>query len=225
MNRGVRLVVLVLLALGAAATYGAQAWRDAHAMTGDDVAKIPARLERIPLRVGDPALVGTRSQLEPRIAALSGADAYAAIDYRGEGQPAVRLHVGVNVNSEGWLHEPTVCLPAQGWTTTETTLVPIWDGLAGVPSGVRIWRMQLAGTGAGLLVYYWFQFGDSIVTSRFGRAWARFRGLLAGEKDRPVQIVILYTPLDDGLERSAARVESLVRAIWPQLSTILSSGD
>jgi EpsI family protein len=225
MTRFVRTVVVVLLVLGGAGAYSARAWRAAHALSPSDEAKIPARLARIPLRVGSPPFVGTRDTLDRRIVELSGADHYAAIDFRGESGPGVRLHVGVSVRSEGWLHEPTVCLPSQGWATIDTSLVPMWAGLAGVRPGVSIWRMRLEKAGRRLLVYYWFQWGDHIVTSRLDRAWQRLRGLLAGERDRPVQIVILYTPIEDGESEGAARVESLVRALWPELSTVLAAGD
>lgn len=225
MSRFVRATVLLLLVLGSAGTYASQAWRHAHAPTSADLERIPARLARIPLEVQDPAFVGTRDTLEPRIVELSGAQHYAAVDYRGEAGAYVRLHVGVNTHSDGWLHEPTVCLPSQGWIDSGTELVPMWPRLRGVEPGTRIWRMTLAKGGERLLVYYWFQWGEHIVTTRFERAWRRFRGLLAGERDRPLQIVILYTPIQTGDEGAEERVESLVRALWPGLSAVLSSGD
>lgn len=225
MTRVIRAAVGILLVLGVLGTYVGRAWRAAHALTAEDTAEIPARLARLPLRAGDPPFVGTPRTLDPRVVELSGADHYAAVDYQSEDGATVRLHVGVTVESEGWLHEPTVCLPTHGWRTLETALVPVWDGLEGVEPGVQIWRMKLAKSGESLLVYYWFQWGNHLVTSRFGRAWQRFRGLLAGERDRPVQIVILYTPLGPREDRSAARVASLVHALWPELSTVLSAGD
>jgi EpsI family protein len=225
MTRLVRATVLILLVLGAAGTYVGRSWYSARALTSADAARIPDRLARIPLEAGDPVFVGKPDPVDPQIRELSGADYCAAIDYRRKDGSAVRLHVGVSVETEGWLHEPTVCLPSHGWTTTETTLVPVWPGLGRVDPAVRIWRMKLERSGEKLLVYYWFQWGDELITSRSGRAWARFRGLLAGERDQPLQIVILYTPLEQSEERSAARIEALVRALWPALSTVLSSGD
>ena len=223
--RVVRMAVGSLLVLGAAGSYAARAWQSAHAMTAADTAKIAARLARIPLRVGEPPFLGTPDTLDPRIVELSGANQYAAIDYRSESGGSVRLHVGVNVETEGWLHEPTVCMPSQGWTSTETALVPIWGGLAGAEPGGRIWRMKLEKSGAKLLVYYWFQWGDHLVTSFADRAKQRFHGLLAGDSDRPVEIVIFYTPLEQSEFASEARIESLARALWPALSTVLSRGD
>jgi EpsI family protein len=224
MSRVVRTVVVVLIVVGGAATYGARAWFRAHAIPEQASDDVPARLARIPLEAGDPPFVGTRETLEPRIADLSGADHYAAIDYRRSDREAVRLHVGVSVESDGWLHEPTSCLPGQGWVASETALVPLWEGLAGSDPAARMWRMHLRKPDQRLLVYYWFQWGDRIVTSRSDRAWRRFRGLLAGERDRPVQIVIFYTPIEQSEERSAARIESLARAVWPSVSAVLREG-
>lgn len=225
MSRVVRTAVLLLLVLGSVGTYAGQAWRSAHVTTAKDLAGIPARLARIPLEVQAPPFVGTADEVEQRIVDLSGAQHYAAIDYRGEGRAYVRLHVGVNVHADGWLHEPTVCLPSQGWTAASIRKVPMWSGLAGVEPGEQIWRMRLAKGGENLLVYYWFQWGEHIVTTRFERAWQRFLGLLAGERDRPIQIVILYSPIDAGEAQTEERIESLVRALWPDLSTVLASGD
>lgn len=222
--RAVRTLVLALLVLGALAAHGARAWRAHHALSPEDAAQVPARLARIPLRVERPAFLGTRDVLDPKIVELSGADHYAAIDYLGDDGSSVRLHVGVSLEPEGRLHQPTVCLPTHGWASLDTTLVPLWAGLSGQEPGTQIWRMRLEKSGERLLVYYWFQWGDHIVTTYFGRAWQRFRGLLAGQRDQPMQIVILYTPLGRDEGEAATRVEGLVRALWPELSTVLSSG-
>lgn len=225
MSRVIQVTALVVLVLGCAGTYAAQAWKRSHAATAEDVRGIPDRLAGIPLHVEEPPFTGTNDELEQRIVDLSGAQHYAAIDYRSPSGGYVRLHVGVNTNADGWLHEPTVCLPSQGWTMTRTSRVPMWPGLAGVEADERAWRMELAHGTERLLVYYWFQWGRHIVTTRFERAWQRFRGLLAGERDRPIQIVIFYSPIDGDVTRTEARVEALVRALWPDLSAVLSSGD
>ena len=225
MNRFVRIAAISILALGWMGTYGAKNWRAAHVLTADEVAEIPLRLAAIPLETENPTFRGTRDYVEPDTVELSGADHYVAIDYEAEKGGAVRLYIGAAARTDAWFHVPTVCLPAHGWTTSQAVKVSMWDDLPGVESDAQIWRMMLHRTGEEMLVYYWFQYGDSIVTSRTERRRVRFRDLLAGKRDRPIQIVILYAPVGRSLERSEERVESLVRTLWSNLFTILSPGD
>jgi EpsI family protein len=225
MRAFVRRSVFVLLVAGVVGSYAALSWRLAHSMSPDDAARIPERLARIPMQVETARFVGKRDVLDEEIVRTSKADHYVAVDYKSEDGGVVRLHVGVNVQDDGWLHEPTWCLPVQGWRAADTTLVPMWSGLAGVDPDQKIWRMRLEKGGARMLVHYWFQWGDEIVTSRRERARHRLRGYFAGERDRPIQIVILYTPIERSEERSAARAEALTRALWPTLYGVLGRGE
>lgn len=221
MRRFVPATVLVLLVLGAATMYAAAAWRDARLLTPEQIAELPRRLEGVPIQLEDPPYVGTRDVLEERIVELSGADYYAAVDYTGEDGSFVRLHVGAAGRTDAWFHEPTVCLPAHGWTTRDVKLVPLWAGLEGPQEDARIWRMTLEKGDERMLVYYWLQFGDRIVTSKRERRWVRFLDRLAGERDKPGQIVILYTALGTDVASSEARMEGIARALWPHLFSIL----
>jgi EpsI family protein len=225
MTRFVPIAALVILAVGWASTYAVAAWRATLVLTPAEEAEIPTRLAAFPLDTENPTFHGTRDFVEPDTVALSGADHYVAIDYKDEDDGAVRLYVGAACRTDAWFHVPTVCLPAHGWTTSEAVKVPIWTDLPGVEADTDIWRMMLHRADQEMLVYYWFQYGDSIVTSRTERRMVRFQDLLAGKKDRPIQIVILYAPVGRELKKSEDRVESLVRTLWPQLFSILSSGD
>ena len=225
MTRFVQVAVLALLLVGAVASYAAEAWRRAHVLTREEIGQIPERLTRVPLEVGTPPFHGTRAYLEDRIVKLSGADYYVAVEYQAPDGGSVRLHVGAAARTDAWFHEPTACLPAHGWRVTETTDRPLWTGLPGAPPGAQMRRMLLENAGQKMLVYYWLQFGDRILLSPFHRRWLRFLDLLAGHKDQPGMIVIFYAPYDDDLARAETRAETLARALWPRLFTILSPGD
>ena len=224
MNRAIRVAVMAILALGVIASYAAGARRDSLKLTPEDAKHLAARLDAIPLRTDAPAFRGTREVLEPKIVKLSGADHYATINYVAATGGRVRLHVGAASRTDAWFHEPTVCLPGQGWKTISTVRVPIWRGLEGVPDGTQIWRVRLRKKGANMLVYYWLQYGKHVVTTKAERRWLRFNDLMKGIKDRPAQIVILYAPVGVSESHSEKLVESLVRAIWSRLFEVLSSG-
>ena len=225
MSGFVRKALIATLVLGLAATYALGAYRKSKMLSPDEIAEIPERLGRFPLETTNPTFRGKRDYLEDRIVKLSGADHYVAVDYKAEDGGAVRLHVGAAARTDAWFHEPTACLPVHGWTTTETVLVPFFPDLPDLGPGTRMWRMKLHKSGEELLVYYWFQYGDRIVTSRTERRRIRFQDLLAGRRDRPVQIVILYAPITPTEERTEQRIESLVRVLWPDLFHILKTGD
>ncbi len=225
MTRVVRLLTIVLLVLGCVGTYAAEAWRDSLRLSPKEAAWLTKRLESIPVLTQEPLFRGTRKEIPPDVVELSGADYYAAIDYRTSDGSLVHMHIGAAARTEGWLHEPTICLPVHGWNTTDSALVPIWDGLTDTREKARVRRMTFQKSGRRMLVYYWFHYGDEVITSRRERRWLRYRDLLAGRKDRPVQIVILYAPmLQDGND-AEERVESLVRALWPSLSTLCIPGE
>jgi len=216
-KRVVRTSVIGILILGSVGTYTARAWREAHTLRPEQVEAIRARLEAFPLETTQPHFVGRRDFLDPRIVAKSGADEYLAVDYTDDEGGIVRLHIGASARTDAWFHAPAVCLPAHGWTTGTTSSVPIWPGLAGARPEDRILRLTLHREGARLLVYYWYQYGETILTSKTERRRVRFLDLLGGRQDRPARIVIFYAPIDDDEEAGEKRIAGLVEALWSDL--------
>ena len=143
MTRFVRTAVIVILVVGFGGSFAARAWRESHKLSAGEIAEIPERLAQIPLETDDPKFRGERDYLEPETVKLSGADHYAAVDYVAEDGGTVRLHIGAAARTDAWFHVPTVCLPAHGWTMERAKLTPIWEGLAGVDAGAKVWRMKL----------------------------------------------------------------------------------
>ena len=225
MRRFISIAAIVILAAGWAGVYGVRAWRAAHVLTAEEIAEIPGRLESVPLRIEEPAFSGKRDPVDEETRKLSGADHCLAINYRDEGGGTVRLYIGAAARTDAWFHIPTVCMPAHGWTMSDAVRWPVWDDLPGVDADAQIWRMKLHRTGEEMLVYYWFHYGSRVVGSRTERRNIRFQDLLAGKRDRPVQIVILYAPIDRDEERSEERIEALVRALWPNIAGVVSFGE
>ena len=223
--RIVQTSVIVILALGAFATYGARAWYHSQSPDPAQIERISEQIASFPTETTNPRFFGKPYDIEPRIVTLSGAEEHVAMIYAGEGGGHVRLFLGTASRSLAWFHEPSVCLPVQGWQTTSAAQVPIWSDLPGTQPDDRVWRMTTKKIGGEMIVYHWLQWGSRVVTTKRQRDMLRLRSLFAGERDQPMQIAILYAPVHGGVEKTEARVASLVRALWPSLSTVVAPGD
>lgn len=102
---------------------------------------------------------GQDAPLDPDIIVRSGAeDAFSAL-YKNIKYGEVSLYLGYRetafLENQNFFHTPTVCLPASGWKTEETSTHKIAD----VPGfeDLTVTKMIIDRMGTKQLVYFWFQ--------------------------------------------------------------------
>jgi Protein of unknown function (DUF3485) len=91
-----------------------------EAMTAIERPLLRARLETLPLELGD--WVGHDEPVDPKIVEEAQTDDYLNRVYENRKQPGRRLWLWVNYSKKGLnlRHSPEICLPSGGWTKLES---------------------------------------------------------------------------------------------------------
>lgn len=153
-------------------------------------------------------------ELDPEVAEVLAADYYLHRYYVGE-PGVVEMDVAYyNQRRVGAsMHSPLNCLPGNGWTITDTRMVP-------VQTATGTWHVQELTVKRKTSVFalaYWYQNRDRILT---GETATRFRLLADSLQGRPadVGLVRVMTRLSDerGPERNA--VSSFAAVLIPELA-------
>ena len=117
----------------------------------------------LPLQLGD--WHGENFQMDPKIAAATGAEVIVDRLYRDEQSRSISLHTAMFSNpTDGVLHSPLNCYPGNGWRKlTETRENVRVSGESTIAVSLTTWEKE----GSQLMVVYWYQLGDQVLYSRF----------------------------------------------------------
>jgi EpsI family protein len=130
---------------------------------------------------------GHRTQLDPKIAAATGADLIEDRAYRNEIGQVVTLHTAMfQKPAAGVRHSPGLCYNANGWKWRGETRenVQVSEDLT-IPVNVTTWEKE----SDTILVAYWYQLGQHILYDRASMGVARLA--LRGMPKWPVMVKVM----------------------------------
>lgn len=145
---------------------------------------------------------GEDTEMDPKIAVATGADAIVNRVYRDEREHAVSVHTAMFLNPvEGIYHSPLNCYRASGWTklTEARENVKVAEDLS-IAVSLTTWEKE----GEKIQVVYWFQLGQHILYDRFDLG-TNVRWSMRGQATWPVLVkVMIQLPLTDPDDAKAA---------------------
>jgi EpsI family protein len=152
-------------------------------------------LRDLPQQFGD--WHGEDTEMDPKIAAATGASVIVNRIYRNEMGSAVSLHTAMFEDpAEGIYHNPLNCYRSSGWKKISETRedVKVAEDLT-IPVSVTSWEKE----GEKIIVAYWFQLGQHVLYERFDLG--KVRWTMRGQPRWPVlfkvMIQVSMTDLDD----------------------------
>ncbi len=144
---------------------------------------------------------GEDTQLDPQIAAATGADVIVDRIYRNDVGAVVSMHTAMFKDpAEGVQHSPTTCYRSNGWNLMKETRenIKISDNLT-IPVYFTTWEKS----GETVYVIHWYQIGENVVYDRLGLGSLRWK--MPGKEKWPVNIkVMLQISVSDPEETKAA---------------------
>lgn len=185
-----------------AVTYGIASWVQAQ-VEPPGVEMPNWTFREMPLQLGE--WQGEDTELDPKIAAATGAKIIVDRLYRNDLGRAVSLHTAMfDDPSEGVYHSPLNCYVANGWTKTNETLatVHISDDRT-LPVKLITWQKE----GETVMVVYWYQLGENVLYGRLDLGKLRFTTLRGQEKWPALVKVMIQISAIDVLETEAVVLE------------------
>lgn len=162
---------------------------------------------------------GYRTQLDPKVEKVLGADDYVNVTYQAPGGNLVNFFVAFyeDQGDGSGIHSPDVCLPVGGWEVY--SIDPYGVDMTDTPYGTFTLNRAIIQKGVDRqLVYYWFEQRGRRMTNDFlAKASVIRDSILIGRKDGA--LVRYVTPIRPGEADTDAdaRLQSFMRENLPAL--------
>jgi len=182
-----------------------------------DLAPSAPRLSALPLEIGD-WRGRDAGRLSHETESVLQADAYTLRTYSRGGLP-VSLFVAYYATQRAGhtMHSPLNCLPGNGWSWVDRTRERLATDAG---REIEVNRNVASKDGASALVYYWYQSRGRAIASDYVNRLALVYDALALHRSDGA-IVRVVAPLSPNDPRSAAEVESFIRAAYGALAAHL----
>ena len=204
------LVAATLLVAATSASYVTVARPDTATIDREPFALFPNRLGE---------WYGVRSQLDPAVEEVLGADDYINSTFQQAGMPNVNFFVAFYENqTEGeGIHSPEVCLPVGGWEIF--SIEPFEVEMAESAYGTfELNRAVIQKGTSKQLVYYWFeQRGKRMTNDVLAKTAVVWDGLTMGRTDGALVRFVTPISVGESEEDADARIQEMMRQSLPKL--------